>query len=267
MTTNHLDLAIFDLDGTLSNTIGDIAESYRLCCTEFGFPLPPDIEVTHWVGQGHIVAVQECFNWLKCELVKDSSQFRCLAGKELSSDLDAVFAQYIEVEHSKFLKRHTELYTTIDNKYTTIFPGVVASLTELKARGVKLAVLTNKMVALTPKVLKFLQIDHFFDKTFSDGELQNNKPHPEGIFKLMEHFGVTDKSRVLMVGDSNNDVNAGLAAGVQVLGLTYGYNYGIPIVQANPTYVSGHFCACVAINAGIPLEGTEFDALVSRLEK
>lgn len=58
---NKYDLIVFDLDGTLLDTIEDIATSYRIACEEYGYPLPPTKEVTLWIGQGHDVAIENCY--------------------------------------------------------------------------------------------------------------------------------------------------------------------------------------------------------------
>ncbi|RIY37845.1 HAD-IA family hydrolase [Psittacicella gerlachiana] len=268
MTNYNYDLIVFDLDGTLLNTIEDIAHSYRLACKEFGFPEPPTLEVTNWVGQGHDAAVIECFAWLKREILQDKNKFPGLAQDPqlLSLPTDDLYNEHVLPLKDKFKARHQQLYIEVGNLHAKLFPGVDKGLRYLKDTGVKLAVLTNKMKALTPKVLQDIGIYDLFDGVFSDGDLQHNKPHPEGILKHMENFGVTDKERVLMVGDSENDIKAGLAAQVQVLGLTYGYNYGKPIALSNPTYVSDHFTAVVALYLGVPLQGEEFTQLVEKFE-
>lgn len=267
MTTNRFDLIVFDLDGTLSNTIGDIAQSYRNCCAEYGYPAPPDLEVTLWVGKGHEVAVNECYNWLRREFLANPQSFPKYATQDnFGDDLTAYFDQNVQVERDAFCKRHEELYLVVGHSRTKLYPGVRQALTRLKASGVKLCVLTNKMKKLTPKVLNFLQLEDYFEHVFSDGDLTNNKPHPEGILRLMEMFNVSDKQKVLMVGDSDNDVRAGLAAQVVTLGLTYGYNYGKCISLSNPTYYSDHFSAVVALNEGVALEDEAFEQLVATLE-
>lgn len=248
------DLCIFDLDGTLLDSIEDIAHSYRLCCSEFGYPEPPTLEVTSWVGQGHEVAVDECHSWL-LRVIKEQGtagfvnlntpEHQALAAK----DAEAFFNQYVLPQRNAFRDRHKVLYIEVGNTFMKVYPGVAKSLQALKADGVKLAVLTNKMRSLAPQVLKDAGLWDYFDAVFCDGDLQNNKPHPEGILRHAENFGVS-LERTLMVGDSNNDIRAGLAAPCATLGLTYGYNYGVPIAQANPTYVSDHFGAVVLLARG-----------------
>ncbi|RIY32934.1 hypothetical protein CKF54_03800 [Psittacicella hinzii] len=269
MANYNYDLIVFDLDGTLLNTIEDIAHSYRLACKEFGFPEPPTLEVTNWVGQGHDAAVTECFAWLRREILKDKRLFARFAGKDelLSLPTEQLYDTEVLPLKDEFKARHQQLYIEVGNTHAKLFPGVEKALHHLKATGVKLAVLTNKMKALTPKVLAGVGLLELFDGVFSEGDLAHNKPDPEGILKHMENFGLTDRSRVLMVGDSENDIKAGLAAKVDVLGLTYGYNYGKPIDLSNPTYVSDHFSAVVALHEGVPLQGQEFAQLVEKFEK
>ncbi|MFC6275942.1 HAD-IA family hydrolase [Psittacicella hinzii] len=267
MSKTMYDLMVFDLDGTLLATIEDIAHTYRLACKDFGFPLPPTKEVTNWIGKGHEAAITECYAWLRRELLQDKANFPCLADKpELAqADVDTIHEQLLKTR-PEFTKVHTGYYDLYGNTNISLFPGVRKSLERLKAQGVKLAVLTNKPKFLTPAALERVGIYELFDAVYADGDLQNNKPHPEGILRHMENFGVIDKQRVLMVGDSENDIKAGLAAQVQVLGLTYGYNYGKDIALSNPTYVSDHFAAVVALNEDLPLVGQEFTDLVIALE-
>lgn len=265
---NKFDLIVFDLDGTLLSSIEDIAHAYRLACRDFGFIEPPTLEVTRWVGQGHLVAVNNCFAWLKRELLSQYDNFPVLAGVTVTADnQDEVYNTKILALKDDFLALHKKLYISVGNTHSTLFPGVIPSLARLQQAGVKLAVLTNKMKALTPIVLEDLDIAKYFDQVYSDGDLQNNKPHPEGILRLMQEFNLTDKDRVLMVGDSENDINAGKAAGVKTLGLTYGYNYDIPISASRPSYICDHFCGCVALNEGIFFDSKAFTHLIATLEK
>lgn len=251
------DLCIFDLDGTLLDSIEDIAHSYRLCCQEFGYPEPPTLEVTSWVGQGHEVAVNECYAWL-LRTLKDQgvdafpkfNKFTAEEKAQAKKYAEGFFAVFVQPERDAFRDRHKVLYIEVGNTFMKVYPGVANSLAALKAQGVKLAVLTNKMRSLAPKVLKDAKLWDYFDAVYCDGDLENNKPHPEGILKHAANFGVA-LEKTLMVGDSNNDIRAGLAAPCPTLGLTYGYNYGVPIANANPTYVSDHFGAVVLLAQGV----------------
>lgn len=262
--SNNFDLIIFDLDGTLIDSIEDIAVSYRQACNTFGYVEPPTSEVTLWVGQGHAVAIQNMYKFQKRQL-EAGVELPALVNHPELVTVEQKFA-FIYSQLEQFTALHSQLYKDISNTYTVVYPGVHKGLSLLKQQDVKLAVLTNKPKYLCGNVLAELGLAEYFDGVFADGDLQNNKPHPEGILKFMEQFKVSDPTLVLMVGDSKNDINAGKAANVITLGLSYGYNYGQPIAECNPDFVADNFSAVVALNKGITLNSSEYKQLVKDLE-
>jgi phosphoglycolate phosphatase len=89
-------------------------------------------------------------------------------------------------------------------------------------------------------VLKAFQLDHFFAETLGGQSLPAIKPHPAPLYYLCGKFGL-HPHEILFVGDSKNDILAAKAAGCASVGLTYGYNYNLPIEDSKPDYVFDEF--------------------------
>ena len=119
-------------------------------------------------------------------------------------------------------------YLTINGQHATVFPGVLAGLTHLKTRGLKLACLTNKPTAFAVALLKAKGLNGFFEHTFGGDAFERKKPDPLPLLKTCEALG-SRPARTLMLGDSRNDAQAARAAGCPVWLVTYGYNHGQPI--------------------------------------
>jgi phosphoglycolate phosphatase len=113
---------------------------------------------------------------------------------------------------------------------------VVEGLTQLKARGYRLACITNKAEAFTLPLLKNLDLHKYFELILSGDSLPKQKPDPLPLRHACQHFGITPDHGVL-VGDSSNDVEAARAAGMPVLCVPYGYNHGHDIREAHPDAV------------------------------
>jgi phosphoglycolate phosphatase len=115
-------------------------------------------------------------------------------------------------------------------------------LEELRANGVRLAVVTNKEDRYTQAILDSHALSPLFDRVVSGDTFPARKPDPAGVFACMEAFGAT-ASRTLFVGDSAIDVATARNAGVAVWALPYGYNMGEPIESCSPDRVIADFSA------------------------
>ena len=109
-------------------------------------------------------------------------------------------------------------------------------LEALRARGVKLAVVTNKESRYTATVLDVHRLTPLFDRIVSGDSLPTRKPDPAGILSCLAQFGIPP-GRALFVGDSSIDVATARHAGVRVWALTYCYNLGEPIAACAPDRV------------------------------
>lgn len=182
-------LLIFDLDGTLVDSKEDLAASVNHTLKTLGKePLPPE-EIYAEVGGG-------ARNLIEKALGEDGHLF---------GDAIKIFLDHYE-EH------------LLDT--TRPYEGVVEALEENLGRFTY-ALLTNKPLYLTEKLLRGLSMEHLFHVVAGGDTFSTKKPDPEGVLSLISLAGVS-REETLIVGDSRNDVLAGRNAGVDVCGVTYG---------------------------------------------
>ncbi|MBA2673854.1 phosphoglycolate phosphatase [Ramlibacter sp.] len=205
MNTFHLNLAalraaIVDLDGTMVDTLGDFTVALHRTLDALGLPRVPRDTIGRMVGKGseHLI-------------------------RTVLAHVDAPPALYSQAWDA--YQRH---YLQINGQHADVYPGVVDGLTALRARGFKLACLTNKPTAFALPLLQAKGLDGFFDAVFGGDAFARKKPDPMPLLKTCEHLGMLP-TQTLMVGDSSNDAQAARAAGCPVLLVTYGYNHGEPI--------------------------------------
>ena len=192
---------LFDLDGTLLDTIADLAEAANRMLSELGRPLRPQDEIHRFVGKGIPNLVRRC-------LTEDS------AASE--AEIAAAVAVF---------RRH---YTVVNGIHARLYPGVDATLQALRARGLRLAVVTNKAEAFTLPLLARTGIAGYFDTVVSGDTLAVKKPDPAVLHLACTRLGVS-AGQALMIGDSANDALAAQGAGMPVLLVTYGYSEGMPV--------------------------------------
>ena len=214
----------FDLDGTLVNSLPDLALSVNSALADFGLPQAPEELVLTWIGNGAPVLIARALEWAKGQ-----------TGKNFS---DAEMEQ---------VKEHFNVYYAENLcNVSRLYPNVKETLETLKARGYTLAVVTNKPTRHVQPVLAAFGIDHLFSEMLGGQSLPAIKPHPGPLYYLCGKFGVEPR-QVLFVGDSRNDILAAHSAGCPVVGLTYGYNYNIPIAESNPDWVFDDFARLLEI--------------------
>lgn len=209
---HKLALVMFDLDGTLVATAGEIQDAVNDTLQQFGLPLVDERQVQDWIGHGtrsllaHAIAFAA---GTSVHLVRASDSFETLA---------AEFARH---------------YARRCGTRSRLYPHVREVLAELRRRGVKLAVVTNKEQAFTELVLDQHGLAPLLDAVLSGDTAPAKKPDPAGLLACMAALG-GEPAECLFVGDSSIDVAAARAAGVRVWAVGYGYNLGQPIAQAAP---------------------------------
>jgi phosphoglycolate phosphatase len=188
----------FDLDGTLLDTIADLAEACRLMLDELGEPPRSPAEVHRFVGKGMAVLVERC-------LTREAPPTQSRLGEGI-----AVF------------RRH---YLAVNGDQTRIYPGVIAGLEAFRAAGLPLGVVTNKPAQFTLPLLDRMGLADYFTVVVGGDTTPHKKPHPAPILHACAELGVTAQ-RNLHVGDSENDALAAWAAGSAAYLVPYGYNEG-----------------------------------------
>ncbi|THF61673.1 phosphoglycolate phosphatase [Pseudothauera rhizosphaerae] len=195
------DGVLFDLDGTLLDTIADLAEGANRMLAELGRPRRSLAEIHSFVGKGFPNLVRRC----------------------LTEDASATEAE-IEAALPVF-RRH---YGAVNGSHTRIYPGVLDTLEILRAQGRRLAVVTNKAEAFTFPLLERMGLVAYFGAVVAGDTLPVKKPDPAMLFHGCELLGVA-ANRSVMIGDSANDALAARAAGMPVLLVSYGYSEGMPV--------------------------------------
>ncbi|WP_355661325.1 phosphoglycolate phosphatase [Halomonas salifodinae] len=201
-------LVTFDLDGTLVDSVPDLAAAVDLTLADLVLPAAGEAKVRDWVGNGARVLVERALT--------------AALGR-------APEAERLEAAHQRFLHH----YGRAPNARTRLYPGVREALTGLAGRGLILTLVTNKPVAFIAPILEGLGIDGCFARCLGGDSLPEKKPHPAPLLAMSGHFDVPP-SRCLMVGDSRHDIAAGKAAGFRTLAVPYGYNHGEPVAASGP---------------------------------
>ena len=214
----------FDLDGTLVNSLPDLALSVNSALAEFDLPKAPEELVLTWIGNGAPVLIARALDWAQKQ-----------TGKVLT-----------EEEIKRVTERFNFYYGENLCNVSRLYPNVKETLETLKEKGYVLAVVTNKPTRHVQPVLAAFGIDHLFSEMLGGQSLPAIKPHQGPLYYLCGKFGFEPR-QVLFVGDSKNDIIAGHAAGCAVVGLTYGYNYNIPISESNPDWVFDDFVQLLTI--------------------
>jgi phosphoglycolate phosphatase len=188
-----VDLVLFDLDGTLADTVPDIAAALAATLDEVVVPPPPVSVVKEMVGDGARKLIE-----------------RALARASASGDLDALFARFL-VHYRANLCVGSRLY-----------PGVREGLERLRGAGVALAVLTNKPGAFARSLLDSLELGGTFSAVIGDGDGFPRKPDPGAARALIARAG-TVGARAALIGDGLPDVRTARAVGARAIAAAWGY--------------------------------------------
>lgn len=185
---------LFDLDGTLVDSLPDMTWAMNQLLAELGRKSTTLADMRTWVGDGAGVLVERCL---------------MATGGLTRSPADAV---------SRFLT----FYRTHAAVETRPFPGVLTALATLRTNGHPLGVCTNKPNDLSRLLLDALDMSRFFSAVVGGDGVPERKPHPGHLLATLKSMGVENR-KVLMVGDSPNDVAAAKAAGIPVAVVEFGY--------------------------------------------
>ncbi|QQX80089.1 phosphoglycolate phosphatase [Shewanella sp. KX20019] len=205
----------FDLDGTLIDSVPDLAAATNATLQELGLPLCTQEQVRSWVGNGAEMLMRRalCFA-LELE-VSDEKLAACMPR----------FMHF----YQQNLQQHSRLYDKVE-----------LVLQQLYAAGYQLAIVTNKPYEFTVPLLEAFKLDSYFSIVLGGDSLSKMKPDPMPLTHILQQWQL-EPAHLLMVGDSKNDILAAKAAGIASIGLTYGYNYGEDIGLSSPAAVCEQF--------------------------
>jgi phosphoglycolate phosphatase len=200
-----LKAVVIDLDGTLLDTAEDLADAAGAMLAELGLPPVPLAEIKTYIGNG------------VSRLVK-----RALT-RDMNGDPGTELFQRALAIYDRHYGEHV-------SRKTRPFPGVVDGLQALKAKGLRLACITNKAERFTHPLLRDTGLFDYFELILSGDSLPEKKPSPLPLLHACREFGV-EPAELLLIGDSLNDTQAARAAGCPVFCVPYGYNRGRPVAE------------------------------------
>lgn len=210
MTTTTI---VFDLDGTLIDTAPDLVESLNHTIASRDLAPVSYEDLTHLVGQGARVMIQRAFALRAAPIAED----------EIPALLDRFITHY---EAGMPGKSHP-------------YPGLIEALERLQAAGYILAVCTNKMERLALPLLQRLQLTGYFAAIAGGDTFAFRKPDPAHILATVERAG-GQAGKVLMIGDSINDIRAARDGNIPSIAVPFGYS-DVPVEELGASRVIGHF--------------------------
>ena len=206
------DAIFFDLDGTLVDSVPDLARAVDQMLTELGYDAAGEDKVRHWVGNGAPALVK-----------------RALADDAHGDEGDRVADADYQAAYPLFAKYYEQSVVHA----TGLYDGVREFL--LAAHAKPTALITNKPRKFTLMILEALELLPFFDVVVCGDDYDHKKPHPEPLIQALASLNQKNSNQqnsglvmanTVMIGDSVSDIKAAQAAGCQSIAVTYGYNHG-----------------------------------------
>jgi phosphoglycolate phosphatase len=189
---------MLDLDGTLLDTVPDLAAAAERMLAALGLPPRTQAEIRGFIGKGIPNLVQRCLE----------------AGAARSEALQA-----------EALALYYDFYAEESGRRSAVYPGVLEGLAQFRAMRLRLACVTNKAARFTLPLLAQKGLAHWFELVVSGDTLARKKPDPMQLAHICAAFALAPDD-VLLIGDSANDALAARAAGCPVVCVSYGYNEG-----------------------------------------
>ena len=217
MNFTNKELIIFDLDGTLIDSVPDLALSVNHTLKSINRDVFPEDIIRTWVGNGAATLVK-----------------RALSGSSnINEDIDdKLFEKALDI----FLKFYSNNLTVS----TILYDGVKETLENLQNNNYRLAIVTNKPYDFIEPILECLELSDLFEYYIGGDSLEVKKPNPMPLLHVCEKLNVSVENS-LMIGDSKNDIIAANEANMDSIALSYGYNYDEDISTYKPNIVFDNF--------------------------
>ena len=211
MAIRKPELIMIDVDGTLVDSVPDLAFCVDEMMRQIDRSAWGEAKVRDWVGNGVERLVRRALTGT-------------LDGEPSDDEFDKAYPIFLE------------LYAENTSKRSHLYEGVREGLDYLLSQDYKLGCVTNKAAQFTEPLLEDLGIAGDFKIIISGDTLPKKKPDPMPLLYGAEYFGVTAEN-AMMIGDSVSDVKASRAAGFQIICMSYGYNHGEDIRDYDPDAV------------------------------
>ena len=195
---------IFDLDGTLLDTLEDLADAANATLEHFGFPVHAKDSYRYFVGEGLKTLMQ-----------------RIVPGTNATDD-----------ELNRYMKKFGEIYSQNWNVHSAPYQGVSEMIASLSAAGLQLAVLSNKPHGFTEICVETFFPEKPFVYVYGQREGIPKKPDPAGALELAEKMGL-GVEEILYVGDTSTDMKTGNSAGMKTIGVEWGFRERAELEENN----------------------------------
>eukprot|EP01037_Dinobryon_pediforme_P009514 gene9514-9594_t len=211
-------LLVFDLDGTLADTAGDLMGTLNFVLDQNGIAALPVEKAHSLLGGGA----------------------RALLRRGFAAQGEALSDERVEILFGHFITHYADNIAV----HSRLFPGVRSALDLFAAQGYQFAVCTNKIEALAVKLLDRLELSHYFgaicgqDSAVIDGRTVQ-KPDPRALFHTIALAGGLPE-QAIMIGDSKTDIDTARAANIPVIAVDFGYT-DVPVSELGPDLVISHF--------------------------
>ncbi len=205
-------LCIFDLDGTLMNTLGTIAHYANTALSEQGLRTFPEEDYKYFVGDG---------------------------AKKLIERILKAQGAWSEETYKTVFARYNELYDGAPYEGSAPYEGIPALLSALASHGVLTAVLSNKPDFATRAVVAHFFREHTFSAVHGAREGVALKPSPEGVLLLLEELGGISPEDVLYIGDTSVDIDTGKAAALETVGVLWGFRTEAELREHGAAHIVG----------------------------
>ena len=213
MLKNHTKLFIFDLDGTLVNSVPDLANCINQVLQELDLPKQKSKTVMSYMGNGMRRLLQD----ILLEVMGGSYN-------------DDIF----EYAYKLFLKNYAKDSTS----HSSLYPNVAETLAELRHKNIDLACVTNKLRAFTSPLIKHFNLNQYFSLVLAGDSLKKKKPDPYPLNYTCKHLRVRVNESV-MVGDSEIDIYSANKAGMRSVYMSYGYGNNQAASTLGPDFSFG----------------------------
>jgi len=209
------EFVLIDLDGTLIDSVPDLAYCVDEMMKQLGLPVRGEEAVRDWVGNG-------------VQRLTERALVNSVDGMPDPDLMDKAYPIFLQ------------LYKHNNAQRSSVYEGVLEGLSWMKEQGYRIGCVTNKAEAFTVPLLKSKGLFDLFEVIVSGDTCAEKKPHPMPLLHAAKLMGV-EPDNALMLGDSQSDVKAARAAGFHIFCMTYGYNHGEDIRDYNPDAVLDSF--------------------------
>jgi phosphoglycolate phosphatase len=199
---------IFDLDGTLLDTISDISDSFNATLKKYNYPTFSEEKYKYFVGKGIDVLIHRIMERLE---MADS-------------------------EFEKLKQGYIEEYAIRHNAKTKVYSGIMDLLNELKRDKVKVSILSNKPHFQTIEVIQYYFKNFDFDLVYGKKPEFDIKPNPASALDLIAKLNLSAED-VLYIGDTDTDIETAINASFTSVGVLWGFRKKLELINAGANYI------------------------------